>query len=192
MTIGRASRIHFGGLSGGRPYVSEYWIISAATAEIAGQIKSIWPQARRGSRGGPFDIDTRTDRLACRLTGPGAVSVEMKLWKNARVAHHCDGRDFLSPVRLAGRLCGCPPGIDERKTLARMGSGPQPVILLKLSLHDAPDAGAFEFASNSWDFLGCVSVLPESASTLELRLTPTTVEGRSGFTYIRPSIFPYR
>ncbi|MDI3402848.1 hypothetical protein [Streptomyces cavernicola] len=99
--------------------------------------------------------------LSIVIAGPEAIGMEMKLWDSRGLAHHCDGRVFLSPSGRAGSRCGCPPLMAERKERARFGQGPQPVttVLFRLVGEAAQDAAMLRFRSSSWRFAETVEAL---------------------------------
>lgn len=100
-------------------------------------------------------IETGTDRIEVVLTGPRALSSDLKLWYNNALTHHCDGVTFLSGEGvsgepLAGTECGCPQLFSERKAAAKIGRGPKPDIKLVAALAGAESLGTFAFKTGSW------------------------------------------
>jgi hypothetical protein len=100
-------------------------------------------------------VKTGTDRLTVYLTGPGALTSDMKQWYNGSLTHHCDGIVFLSGESmsgepLAGTACGCPELFAERKAAEKIGRGPKPDIKVVAALVGAEDLGTFAFKTGSW------------------------------------------
>lgn len=151
---GTVGRLHSGKLVDGEAVSLDHWEVStgdADTANLLGELFRAEVVDTFGKEENHLRVeDTRTDRLEVIISGPGALTSDLKLWVNGNLFHHCDGVSYLSPSENAGQPCGCPQLFEERKNLAKVGRGPKPDIKLVVQLADAPDLGTFAFKSGSW------------------------------------------
>ncbi|MEV4924604.1 recombination directionality factor [Streptomyces roseoverticillatus] len=130
------------------------------------------------------------------ISGPSALTADMRLWHRRGLAHHCDGTTHLTPESERGKPCGCPQSIAERKEAAKGFQGPQPHVTLGFSLADAPNLGLFLFHSMSWDLAEGIQqtkqALTESSGPViaVLRLEPVELKTQRGISvsYHKPII----
>lgn len=131
------------------------WRLLAASQDVADSVVSaLGTVAQPGPESGTksFEVVVERDVLNVVVEHPNRLTAQMKLWNSRGLAHHCDGRVFLSPASGVGRSCGCPADIAERRERARLGLGPQPVTTLFFRLAAGPGIGVFQFRSSSWRF----------------------------------------
>lgn len=100
-------------------------------------------------------IETGAERIEVVLSGPKALTSDLKLWYNNQLTHHCDGVEYLSGddpngFPLVGTPCDCPQTFAERKANAKVGRGPKPDIKVVASLAGAEDLGTFAFKTGAW------------------------------------------
>ena len=135
------------------PVAIDHWELSTGDADTANALGELFrcEVVDTGSASENFlrIEDTRTDTLEVVLSGPGALTSDMKLWFGGQLTHHCDGEFFLSGDKIAD-LCGCPSLFDERKEQAKVGRAPKPDIKLIFKLAAAQDLGTFAFRTGSW------------------------------------------
>ncbi|MGW1615397.1 recombination directionality factor [Streptomyces sp. NPDC002285] len=130
------------------------------------------------------------------LDGADSIRLEMVQWGETGVVHHCDGLRYLSPVERVGDPCGCPPGINERKSCAAIGLGPQPSVRLTFRIAEFPEAGTFVFKSSSWVFLRAAASLKsrlggsvgETLCDLTIEVVDLKASGGAVLTYFQPMI----
>jgi hypothetical protein len=126
--------------------------VSPQAAESVASALGAQPQRRLANGSEQFEVVAEKASLRVVIENPGKLMAQMKLWDSRGLAHHCDGRAFLSPEADAGHPCGCPSDMAERRVRARRGQGPQPVTALLFRLAGCPDLGSFRFRSSSWRF----------------------------------------
>ncbi|MFZ3499058.1 hypothetical protein ACODT5_38580 [Streptomyces sp. 5.8] len=150
-----AGEFDFGRVIDGKLLSQPVWCLLTAsdqTTEYVAGIFGVEPQRRLVNGSEHLEVVSEEASLRIVLDGPGNLTTQMKSWDSRGLAHHCNGCTFLSPAPRAGRLCGCPQLMSERKARARRGQGPQPVTTLSFRLFDAPGLGLFRFRSSSWRF----------------------------------------
>jgi len=104
-------------------------------------------------------VITDASSIRIKLCKKDAIRREMLLWRNGEIAHHCNGKKFLSSEG-SGEPCGCPSGLADQKRKARLGLGPQPMTSIFFRIDQMSELGTFSLRSNSWD-------LAESAALAE-------------------------
>ncbi|MGW1610810.1 recombination directionality factor [Streptomyces sp. NPDC002285] len=124
----------------------------AQAAESIASVLGAEPQRRLANSSEQFEVIAEKASLRVVIENPGRLTAQMKLWDSRGLAHHCDGRVFLSPEAGAGHPCGCPPDMAERRARARHGQGPQPVTTLLFRLAGCPGVGSLRVRSSSWRF----------------------------------------
>ncbi|MFI6409699.1 hypothetical protein [Streptomyces sp. NPDC050548] len=102
---------------------------------------------------------TDVERVEILLDGSDSVRLEMILWDHSGVIHHCDGEEYLSPIELRGISCGCPQRIEDRKSEAKKGVGPQPSTQIRFRVARFPELGLFSYRSNSWSLFDAANTL---------------------------------
>jgi hypothetical protein len=96
---------------------------------------------------------TTTDTVRIVIDGAQAIRERLILWGRNGPIHDCDGVYFLSPEEDAGKECGCPSLLTERKAHARSGRGPTPHTSVTFRLAEDYGLGLGTFSSASWDAL---------------------------------------
>lgn len=156
---GTIGRVHSGKQVPGKgnnlvPVALDHWEFSTGEPDVASALAELFNADVIDTRSEAENFlrieDTGTDTLEVVITGPSALTSDMKLWINGQLTHHCDGEFFLSPEDSAGRECGCPRLFSERKDAAKVFRGPKPDIKLVFALTAAPDLGTFAFRTGSW------------------------------------------
>jgi len=99
-----------------------------------------------------LEILTDTDSVEIVIPGPDAIEDKLILWGRSGPIHECDGEFFLSPAEDAGKPCGCPRSLKERKAAAKAGRGPSPAITVPFRLAHDYDLGPGKFLATSWKF----------------------------------------
>ncbi|MFB7090813.1 hypothetical protein [Streptomyces sp. NPDC056296] len=149
----------FGRVVDGKMLTRPVWRLLTVSPHVAESIASVLgtePRRRLANGLGRFEVVAEKANLRVVIENPGRLTTQMKLWDSRGLAHHCDGRAFLSPEADAGHPCGCPPTMAERRARARAGWGPQPITTLLFRLAECPDIGSFRFRSSSWRFAEAV------------------------------------
>ncbi|EST29211.1 hypothetical protein [Streptomyces roseochromogenus] len=154
------------------------------------------PQRRSANGSEQLEVVAEKASLRVVIENPGRLTAQMKLWDSRGLAHHCDGRVFLSPEADAGHPCGCPPGMTERRARARHGQGPQPVTTLLFRLAGCPGLGSFRFRSSSWRFAETVegirtqlaSVSAPALCDLAIRTVEFTAQNGRQVSYHKPVV----
>jgi hypothetical protein len=116
------------------------------------------------SREDYLEVLTSADKVLIVIDGPQAIRDRLILWGRNGPIHECDGVYFLSPEEDAGKECGCPSLLAERKASARSQRGPAPHTSVTFRLAECYDLGLGTFSSTSWDLL---TVLHEVRNDLE-------------------------
>lgn len=161
-------RFRSGRVEGRQPVALDEWRVTTGDPEVADAVAKIMggtPEEWETQGEDNLEILTDADSVKVIVDGPSALDTDLKLWGMAgAIIHHCDGVAFLSPEEDAGKACGCPELLSERKALAKSGRGPKPDTRITFRLADAPHLGKFRMQSGSWDL---VRVIHEYANALE-------------------------
>jgi hypothetical protein len=151
---GTIGRLHNGKSVDGEPVALDHWEISTGDADTANALAELFRCEVVDTRSEAENFlrieDTQTETLEVIISGPDALTSDMKLWANGNLFHHCDGEFHLSPEDVAGTPCGCPRLFADRKGMAKAGRGPKPDIKLIVSLAVDPSLGTFAFRTGSW------------------------------------------
>ncbi|BBC34794.1 hypothetical protein SGFS_060880 [Streptomyces graminofaciens] len=145
----------FGRVVDGKLLTRPVWRLLTVSPHVAESIASALgaePQRRLANGSELFEVVAEKASLRVVVENPGRLTGQMKLWDSRGLAHHCDGRAFLSREADAGHPCGCPNTMAERRARARAGQGPQPITTLLFRLAECPDIDSFRFRSSSWRF----------------------------------------
>lgn len=149
----------FGRVVDGKLLAQPVWRLLTVSPQAAESIASVLgaePQRRLANSSEQFEVIAEKASLRIVIENPGRLTAQMKLWDSRGLAHHCDGRVFLSPEAGAGHPCGCPPDMAERRARARHCQGPQPVTTLLFHLAGCPGVGSLRFRFSSWRFVETV------------------------------------
>lgn len=98
-----------------------------------------------------LEVLTTANAVQIVIDGPQAIRDRFILWGRKGPIHECDGVYFLSPEKDAGKECGCPSLLAERKAHARSQRGPSPHMSVTFRLAECYDLGLGTFSSTSWD-----------------------------------------
>ncbi|MEU5187205.1 hypothetical protein AB0G83_08640 [Streptomyces klenkii] len=154
MTERFVGRFRGGRVEGNRPESLPNWLISTSDSDVAAEVTQLLgghPEGRQIGSRTHLEIETKVNEVEIVISGPSALTVDMRLWHRRGLVHHCDGAAHLTPESARGKPCGCPQSITERKAAAKAFQGPQPHIALTFSLTGAPHLGPFLFHSMSWE-----------------------------------------
>ncbi|MEV7925296.1 hypothetical protein [Kitasatospora sp. NPDC088779] len=172
-----AYRLRAGKTVNDRPVSLPTWRITTGDPAVAEAISKLlggavepWATTKEDS----LEVITEVDSL--RLVIDGADAVESSLVQFGRSGppiHVCDGVEFLEPPEDAGRPCGCPALLSERKAQSKTGRGPSPLIKVTFRLADSPDLGKGQLTSSSWELL---KVLHELENALDKVDGPALVQ----------------
>ncbi|MCX5423169.1 hypothetical protein [Streptomyces sp. NBC_00078] len=184
-----AGRFHAGRFRGHRPEGLRRWRITSAHLGVIERLEGIFGGEVGESKGADscsMELLTAAERIEIIIEDVESLNTEMLMWGRSGVLHHCDGVRFLSPREKVGDFCGCPAPLDERRSHANAGTGPQPSTEIRFRVAQLPDLGEFGFRSSSWEFMESADVVKAgiplgSVKTLcELSLEPVEFKMRSG------------
>lgn len=116
----------FGRVVDGKLLTRPVWRMLTVSPHVAESIASALgaePQRRLANGLEQFEVVAEKANLRVVIENADRLTGQMKLWDSPGLAHHCDGRAFLSPEADAGHPCGCPPTMAERRARARAGQG---------------------------------------------------------------------
>jgi hypothetical protein len=152
-----AFRFRSGMSVGGKPVALGAWRVTTANREVAETAARLYGgkvEYWETSREAYLQVLTSADKVQIVIDGPQAIKYQNILWGlGGGILHECDGERFLSPEKDAGKECGCPVVLPERKALARAQRGPAPHTSLTFRLAEDYDLGLGTFSSTMWTFL---------------------------------------
>ncbi|MFJ2907805.1 hypothetical protein [Streptomyces sp. NPDC087212] len=163
-TVGR---FHSGRSVNGIPEALAEWKVTTGDPEVAAAISHLMggqPNETDSTSENFIEVQTDAKRVKVVLSGPDAISSDMKLWNGNVLIHHCDGVEFLSPDQDRGKACGCPSLMEDRKAAAKSKRGPAPSISVLMRLAEDYDLGLFRFQTGSWKL---AEVLHEIGNALD-------------------------
>lgn len=162
-----AFRFRSGQQIGGKPVSLSEWRVTTGDPEVAATVAQLYGgkvEEWETSKEDFLEVLTEANKVQIVIDGPGAIRDRLILWGRNGPIHECDGVYFLSPEEDAGKECGCPSLLAERKAQARSQRGPAPHTSVTFRLADDYDLGLGTFSSTSWDLL---TVLHEVRNELE-------------------------
>lgn len=192
-------RFHSGKAVDGVPESVDEWRITTGDPEVAKAVAQLFggsPVETDSTSENFIEVETTSPKVLVILSGPEAITSDMKLWNRSTLVHHCDGVEYLSPDDVKGTECGCPALMEDRKAAAKRFMGPSPSISVVFKLADDPDLGKFRFQSGSWKM---AEVLHEydnaltrigSEALAELTLEVVEYETKKGrhVRYVKPTV----
>ncbi|WP_369376100.1 hypothetical protein [Streptomyces sp. cg36] len=195
-TVGR---FHGGKQVDNLPVALSEWRVTTGDPDVAAAIAQLiggTPVETDSTSENFIEIMTGTDRVKVVLSGPDAITSDLKLWNGNVLIHHCDGIEFLSPELDKGKPCGCPPLMDDRKAAAKAKRGPSPSIAVTFRLAEDYDLGFFKLQTASWKLAEVLhevenslnKVGGEALSELSLELVEYTTKKGRDVSYRKPSI----
>ena len=175
-----AFQFRTGRVVNGRPVSLAKWRVLAGDPQIAEAISLLmggtvdeWDLTKEMC----LEVLTDTDSVEIVVSGPDAIEDKMILWGRSGPIHECDGEFFLSPPEDAGKPCGCPRSLKERKAAAKAGRAPSPSITVPFRLAHDYDLGLGKFTSSSWKFAETIhEVKNELAAVGEEALCRLSIE----------------
>ncbi|MEU5974283.1 hypothetical protein [Streptomyces sp. NPDC047315] len=195
-TVGR---FHSGRSVNNVPEALAEWKVTTGDPDVAEVIAALMggtPEMTDSTSENFIEVLTTTKRVRVVLSGPDAISADMKLWNGSNLIHHCDGVDYLSPEEDKGKACGCPPLMEDRKADAKTKRGPAPSISVCFRLAENYNLGIFRFQTGSWKLAEVLheignaldKVGGEAEAELSIELVEyTTTRGRD-VSYLKPVI----
>ncbi|MFJ7588424.1 hypothetical protein ACIQZO_13765 [Streptomyces sp. NPDC097617] len=195
-TVGR---FHGGKQENGIPVALSEWRVTTGDPEVADAIAQLMggSAVETDSTSENFiEILTTTNKVKVVLSGPNAISSDLKLWNSSQLIHHCDGVEFLSPDEDRGMPCRCPALMEDRKAAAKSKRGPSPSISVLFRLAEDYDLGLFRFQTGSWKLAEVLhevenaleKVGGEALATIELELVEYTTKTGRDVSYRKPVI----
>lgn len=195
-TVGR---FHSGRSVNGLPEALSEWKATTGDPEVAAAIAQLLggqPVETDSPNENFIEILTDAKRIKVVLSGPGAVTSDMKLWNGSVLIHHCDGVEFLSPESDKGIACGCPRLMEDRKANAKSKRGPSPSIQVMFRLAEDYDLGLFRFQTSSWKLAETLheignaldKVGGEALGELSIELVEYTTKKGRDVSYFKPVV----
>ncbi|MFF3210561.1 hypothetical protein ACFYYB_07845 [Streptomyces sp. NPDC002886] len=195
-TVGR---FHGGKQTDGIPVALSEWRVTTGDPEVADAIAQLMggQAVETDSTSENFiEVLTTTNKVKVVLSGPAAVTSDLKLWNGSQLIHHCDGVEFLSPDEDRGMPCRCPALMEDRKAAAKTKRGPSPSISVLFRLAEDYDLGLFRFQTGSWKLAEVLhevenaleKVGGEALATIELELVEYTTKTGRDVSYRKPVI----
>lgn len=195
-TVGR---FHGGKQTDGIPVALSEWRVTTGDPEVADAIAQLMggQAVETDSTSENFiEILTTTNKVKVVLSGPDAISSDLKLWNGSQLIHHCDGVEFLSPDEDRGKPCRCPALMEDRKAAAKTKRGPSPSISVLFRLAEDYELGLFRFQTGSWKLAEVLhevenaldKVGGEALATIELELVEYTTKMGRDVSYRKPVI----
>ncbi|MET9617132.1 recombination directionality factor [Kitasatospora indigofera] len=192
-------RFHSGRQVDGVPEALSEWRITTGDPEVASAVAQLFKGSvvdTESPNENHLEVQTDRAKVLVILDGPDAIASDMKLWNTGMLVHHCDGVEHLSPDDVAGRPCGCPPLMEDRKAAAKRRMGPGPSISVSFALADDPDLGKFRFQSGSWKLAevlheyenALTRVGAPALAELSLELVEYTTKKGRDVSYVKPVI----
>lgn len=164
---GYAFRFRSGMQRGGKPISLSDWRVTTGDREVAKTVAQLYGgkvEYWETSKEDYLEVITTANKVQIVIDGPQAIKDRRILWGRNGPIHECDGVYFLSPEKDAGKPCGCPSLLADRKAAARSQRGPAPHTSVTFRLADCYDLGLGTFSSTSWDLL---TVLHEVRDDIE-------------------------
>ncbi|MEU7642075.1 hypothetical protein AB0C11_39685 [Streptomyces sp. NPDC039016] len=195
-TVGR---FHGGKQENGIPVALPDWRVTTGDPDVAAAITQLLGGSvvETDSTSENFiEILTERDKVKVVLSGPDAISSDLKLWNGSALIHHCDGVEFLSPDEDRGKPCRCPALMDDRKAAAKSKRGPAPSIAVTFRLAEDYDLGLFKLQTGSWKLAEVLHEVEnaldkiggEALCSLELELVEYTTKKGRDVSYRKPVI----
>ncbi|MFG2147511.1 hypothetical protein ACGFRG_25495 [Streptomyces sp. NPDC048696] len=195
-TVGR---FHGGRQENGVPVALSEWRVTTGDPDVAAAIAQLiggTPVETDSTSENYIEIMTGTDKVKAVLSGPDAITSDLKLWNGNVLIHHCDGIEFLSPELDKGKPCGCPPLMEDRKAAHKAKRGPGPSISVTFRLAEDYDLGVFRLQTGSWKLAEVLhevenalnKVSGEALTELSLELVEYTTKKGRDVSYRKPSI----
>ncbi|MFJ2407120.1 hypothetical protein ACIOUE_38135 [Streptomyces xanthochromogenes] len=195
-TVGR---FHGGKQDNGIPVALPEWRVTTGDPEVADAVAQLLggQAVETDSTSENFiEILTTTNKLKVVLSGPDAITSDLKLWNGPSLIHHCDGVEFLSPDEDRGKPCRCPELMEDRKAAAKAKRGPSPSISVTFRIAEDYDLGLFRFQTGSWKLAEVLHEVEnalgrvggEALATIELELVEYTTKKGRDVSYRKPVI----
>ncbi|SCD35225.1 hypothetical protein [Streptomyces sp. OspMP-M43] len=149
-TVGR---FHGGKQVDNLPVALSEWRVTTgdpAVADAIAQLMGGTPVETDSTSENFIEVLTERDKVQVVLSGPDAISSDLKLWNGSALIHHCDGVEFLSPDEDKGKPCRCPELMEDRKAAAKTKRGPSPSIAVTFRLAEDYDLGLLKLQTGSW------------------------------------------
>ncbi|MFB6535099.1 hypothetical protein ACFCY8_26450 [Streptomyces noursei] len=195
-TVGR---FHGGKQENGIPVALSEWRVTTGDPEVAAAVAQLMggtPVETDSTSENFIEILTERDKVKVVLSGPDAISSDLKLWNGSALIHHCDGIEFLSPDEDKGKRCRCPELMEDRKAAAKAKRGPSPAIAVTFRLAEDYDLGLFRLQTGSWKLAEVLHEVEnaldrvggETLAELSLELVEYTTKKGRDVSYRKPVI----
>ncbi|MFE9569227.1 hypothetical protein ACFYMW_12115 [Streptomyces sp. NPDC006692] len=195
-TVGR---FHGGRQENGIPVALAEWRVTTGDPEVADAISQLMGGSAvetDSTSENYIEVLTERDKVKVVLSGPDAISSDLKLWNGSALIHHCDGVEFLSPDEDKGKPCRCPELMEDRKAAAKAKRGPAPSISVTFRLAEDYDLGLFRLQTGSWKLAEVLhevenaldKIGTEALCSLELELVEYTTKKGRDVSYRKPVI----
>ncbi|MFI0262069.1 hypothetical protein ACH4OW_23865 [Streptomyces sp. NPDC017056] len=195
-TVGR---FHGGKQENGIPVALDRWRVTTGDPEVAAAVAQLMggtPEETDSTSENFIEILTEQDKVKIVLSGPDAITSDLKLWNGSALIHHCDGVEFLSPDEDRGKPCRCPELMEDRKNAAKSKRGPSPSIAVAFRLAEDYDLGLFRLQTGSWKLAEVLHevenaldrVGSEALAELSLELVEFTTKKGRDVSYRKPVI----
>jgi hypothetical protein len=151
-----AFRFRSGMHRGGKPIAISEWRVTTGDRDVAETVAHLYGgkvEYWETSKEDYLEVLTSASKIQIVIDGPQAILERNILWGRNGPLHECDGQYLLNPEKDAGKECGCPYQIAERKALARSQRGPSPHTSVTFRLAADYNLGLGTFASTSWHLL---------------------------------------
>ncbi|MFD9629804.1 recombination directionality factor [Streptomyces violascens] len=195
-TVGR---FHGGKQENGLPVALSDWRVTTGNPEVAAAVAQLMggqPVETDSTSENFIEVLTDTNKVKVVLSGPDAITSDLKLWNGPSLIHHCDGVEFLSPEEDKGKPCRCPELMEDRKAAAKSKRGPSPSIAVAFRLAEDYDLGLFKLQTGSWKLAEVLHEVEnaldrvggEALATIELELVEYTTKKGRDVSYRKPVI----
>ncbi|MER5638411.1 hypothetical protein ABT095_15800 [Kitasatospora sp. NPDC002227] len=195
-TVGR---FHPGKSVDGLPVALSEWRITTGDKAVADAVAQLFGGSVVDTESASerhLEVQTDRAKVLVVLDGPESVTSDLKLWNGSNLVHHCDGVEFLSPEDLAGRPCGCPTLMEDRKAAHKRKMGPGPAISITFTLADDPELGTFRCQTGSWKLAEVLHELDNALTRVgapalaELALEHVEYDTKAGrhVSYYKPTV----
>lgn len=135
------------------------WRLTTGDPEVANKVYDILggdaPQPWKEAKGEEnIEVFTASPSVEIILEGTKALRQKMVLWgRNGKLIQSGDGEVIDFPETKRGPDPDADLSFNERKQMAKDGTGPEPQIEVYFRLAEDPDLGIFKFQSGSWSLV---------------------------------------
>ncbi|MFF7408686.1 hypothetical protein [Streptomyces lydicus] len=194
-----AFQFRSGMMKGKKPVSLAHWRVLTGSEDVAQGISELMggtPTEFDPSKEFNLEVMTDTSSVLIVIDGSKAIEDKLILWGRSGPIHECDGITSLLPEDK-GEPCGCPPSLNERKTLAKAERGPSPNITVAFRFAGAGnDLGLGKYTATAWTFAESLYLVQdaldqiegEALCRLELERVEFTSDKYGAVSYTKPVI----